>query len=146
MAWHIVAFAFLSYSATVVRCQSAAFIFPPNSANTNFSQTAPIVAKIGSVHWNDDIVIEYTVPDTVKAVWLSQQCYGNINDTLQGSNGGTSPSSSSSQCKPLYIINKSTTIADQRNSRQRNHRRNDIQSGKWHRLWRLPELLLLCNI
>jgi hypothetical protein len=44
-----------------------------------------VVAKIGSVYWNDDIVIEYTVPDTVKALWLSQDCYDSLSDTNSSS-------------------------------------------------------------
>lgn len=82
---HLITCAIVSCLAASVHGASdswGSFTFPPNSSVTNFSVTAPTVAKIGTeIHFNDDIVIEYTLPDNVKALWLSQQCYGAINDT-----------------------------------------------------------------
>jgi hypothetical protein len=90
-----VAYAIVICLAALVHCDSdqwGSFIFPPNSTITNFTEHAPIVAKIGDVHFNDDIVVEYTLSDSVKALWLSQECYGALNDTnttLTSETGGS---------------------------------------------------------
>jgi hypothetical protein len=82
---HLISGAIVSCLAALVHGASdtwGSFIFPPNSSVTNFSITAPTVAELSAdIHFNDDFVIEYTLPDSVKAVWLSQECYAAINDT-----------------------------------------------------------------
>ena len=81
---HLILYAILSCFAPLLQCASdpvGSFIFPPNSTNTNFNAQAPIVANITGVHFNDEFVIEYTLPDTVEAVWVSQNCYTAVNDT-----------------------------------------------------------------
>jgi hypothetical protein len=88
MGCHFVAFAIVTCLAVLVQCDGdkwGSFIFPPNSTVTNFALHAPAVAKIGNVHWNDDIVVEYTLPDTVKALWFSQECYQSLSDTNSSS-------------------------------------------------------------
>ena len=95
---HFVAFATITGVAGLMPSASdewGSFIFPPNTTVTNFTLHAPVVAKIGSVHWNDDIIVEYTLPDTVKAVWLSQLCYDSLSDTNFSSEGYTGVSYSS---------------------------------------------------
>ena len=103
---HFFAFTIITCLSKFVRCASdefGSFIFPPNSTATNFTSDAPVVAKIGSVHWNDNIVIEYTLPDTVKQLWLSQDCYGALNDTnstlIENGGGSGFSYSSTGVCK-----------------------------------------------
>ena len=95
---HFVAFAIITCLAGLVISagdDKSSFIFPPNSTVTNFTLHTPVIAKIGSVHWNDDITVEYTTPDTVKAVWLSQLCYDSLSDTNSSSEEYTGSSFSS---------------------------------------------------
>jgi hypothetical protein len=68
--------------------------------NYKLHRKCPIVANIGAtIHFKNDIVIEYTLPDNVKALWLSQQCYAAINDT--NSTCGFGPALQSGVCRCL---------------------------------------------
>lgn len=80
-SYYFATYAIIISLAPLVRCDGSSFIFPPNSPVSNFTAHAPIIAKVGTVHYNDDMTVEYTLPDTVGAVWLSQQCYGQPSDT-----------------------------------------------------------------
>lgn len=50
------------------------FVFPPNATQGSGDQTAANL----TVHFNDNITLEYNLPDTDGQIWLYQNCYSSI--------------------------------------------------------------------
>ncbi|KAE8444207.1 hypothetical protein EG329_000804 [Mollisiaceae sp. DMI_Dod_QoI] len=66
---------FALYLVHLGQCDtSMTFIFPPNATKT---YTDTRIANI-SIHFNDNITVEYQLPDTQGQVWLTQSCFASV--------------------------------------------------------------------
>ncbi|KUJ22925.1 uncharacterized protein LY89DRAFT_729029 [Mollisia scopiformis] len=73
------------YLVTFGRCQSSMeFSFPPNATQAYDDTT---IANI-SVHFNDNMILEYQLPDSDGQLAVTQYCYASIKD-MENDNGAT---------------------------------------------------------